>query len=258
MTIRFTCLLLLGVLTVDAQVIPHPEAHAHNDYEHEHPLRDALKYGFTTIEADVYEQNNKLIVSHNQPAPDAPTLDQLYLQPLDSMLAAQNGNIYPGYDDGKCFLMIDFKTAARPTYEALLSTLEKYPHILQSLQQHGQLQLFVSGNRPVSQIIEASAPLVALDGRPDDLGKGISSDRMPVVSEAFAKVCQWRGSGEPSREDAESIARLAQAVHKENKKLRLWAAPDTPEAWTWLLAAGVDIINTDKLQALDAFLRARR
>ncbi|NJM24984.1 MAG: hypothetical protein HC859_05225 [Bacteroidia bacterium] len=35
-------------------------------------------------------------------------------------------------------------------------------------------------------------------------------------------------------------------------------SPDTPAAWTWLLGAGVDIINTDKLQALDAFLRARQ
>ncbi|NJM24985.1 MAG: hypothetical protein HC859_05230 [Bacteroidia bacterium] len=151
MTLRFTSLLLLVALTVDAQVIPHPEAHAHNDYEHERPLRDALKFGFTTIEADVFVHNSELLVSHNQPGPGAPTLDALYLKPLDSLLAAQHGSVYPGYE-GKCLLMIDFKTAAAPTYEALLSALQKYPRIVQSLQQDGQLQLFISGNRPVTQV----------------------------------------------------------------------------------------------------------
>src|SRR4051812_12734941 len=29
-------------------------AHAHNDYEHEHPLLDALEAGFASVEADVW------------------------------------------------------------------------------------------------------------------------------------------------------------------------------------------------------------
>ncbi len=31
-----------------------PIAHAHNDYEHEQPLYNAMKAGFTSVEADVY------------------------------------------------------------------------------------------------------------------------------------------------------------------------------------------------------------
>ena len=58
-------------------------AHAHNDYEHERPLLDALKAGFTSFEADVYLIDGKLLVAHDQQdtTPDR-SLESLYLDPL--------------------------------------------------------------------------------------------------------------------------------------------------------------------------------
>jgi len=47
---------------------------------------------------------------------------------------------------------------------------------------------------------------------------------------------------------------LAKRVHTEGKKLRLWAIPDNERASEALLNAGVDLINTDKLEKLNAFL----
>lgn len=35
-------------------VQPLERAHAHNDYEHDRPLLDALDHGFTSVEADVW------------------------------------------------------------------------------------------------------------------------------------------------------------------------------------------------------------
>ena len=40
-------------------------AHAHNDYEHTHPLADALEQGFCSIEADIHLVNGKLLVAHD-------------------------------------------------------------------------------------------------------------------------------------------------------------------------------------------------
>ena len=37
----------------DKTAVPLARAHAHNDYEHPRPLRDALDHGFTSVEADV-------------------------------------------------------------------------------------------------------------------------------------------------------------------------------------------------------------
>jgi alkaline phosphatase len=58
-------------------------------------------------------------------------------------------------------------------------------------------------------------------------------------------------------EELQRIKALAQRVHAEGKKLRLWAIPDTETAWKVLLAAGVDLINTDHLPELNAFLTSK-
>ena len=61
-------------------VSPLPNAHAHNDYEHNRPLFDALDHGFTSVEADVFLVDGKLLVGHDREAlkPER-TLDSLYL-----------------------------------------------------------------------------------------------------------------------------------------------------------------------------------
>ena len=42
---------------------PLANAHAHNDYEHDRPLLDALDEGFTSIEADVFLVEGQLLVA---------------------------------------------------------------------------------------------------------------------------------------------------------------------------------------------------
>ena len=57
--------------------------------------------------------------------------------------------------------------------------------------------------------------------------------------------------------DLQRVRNLAQRVHAEGKKLRLWAIPDNEMAWAELLDAGVDFINTDELKKLNDFLSQR-
>jgi len=53
----------------------------------------------------------------------------------------------------------------------------------------------------------------------------------------------------------EDLARvLARRVHAQGKKLCLCAIPDNEIAWTVLLNAGVDFIDTDQLTELNSFL----
>src|SRR5258708_2801178 len=103
--IRVFFLLLLSTISYGQ---PFPQAHAHNDYEHTHPLLDALHFGFTSVEADVYLIKNELQVSHTRPILKARSLADLYLGPLDSILRVNRGKVYPGYD-GTFYLMIDIK-----------------------------------------------------------------------------------------------------------------------------------------------------
>src|SRR6267378_1092181 len=244
-------LLLLYSTVAGAQPFSH--AHAHNDYEHDHPLFDALRYGFTSVEADIYLIDGKLLVSHTRPIFKARTLDQLYLSPLDSIIKANHGKVYPGYD-GPFYLMIDLKSDGEATYPVLKDAIAHYGTLFHSPGTPGPVLIFLSGNRPKEAVLKDPAAPVALDGRPEDVGKGYAAAVMPVISDTYAKWSTWNGKGRPVPEALQRIKDLAQRVHAEGKKLRLWAIPDNPRAWKELLNVGVDFINTDHLRELNTFL----
>lgn len=243
-----------------AQVQPLPNAHAHNDYEHDRPLFDALAQGFTSVEADVYLIGEELYVAHDRPKSLSTdrTLAALYLQPLLEISKTNGGGIYPGYKE-PFYLMIDIKTDAEETYAVLKRQLEAYAPLLrvyegEKLVSHGPVMIFLSGNRPIETVRAESRRLVALDGRPEDLGQGFSAEVMPVVSQRYGKILQWRGEGKIPKKQWKKLKQLADAVEHEGKQLRLWASPEDPKVWETLLRAGADLINTDELAALRNFL----
>jgi len=236
---------------LNAQAVPLPAAHAHNDYNHERPLLDALTYGFTSIEVDVLLIDGELYVGHEMPESsihNLNTLNELYLKPLDSIIGLNRGFLFPEYRE-LCYLMIDIKSNPYETYALLYEQLATYKSWIYSpkLNPAGKVVVFLSGNRPVDEVINDPDQLLSLDGRPDDLGKGYTKTQMPVVSQAFYLYSQWRGVGEMNTEDKAGIKSLAEAVHLEDKKLRLWAHPDNIHAWELLQDLGVDIINSDDL-----------
>jgi hypothetical protein len=231
---------------------PHARAHAHNDYEHAQPLWGALHNGFISVEADVHLTDGRLLVSHNRPQHNAPTLQHLYLAPLDSLLTHHDGTIYPNYQ-GVFYLMIDCKTEAESTYRAIQKEVARYAS-LHCTASRCPVKIFISGNRAIETMLREGYQGIALDGRPPDLNKGISSDLMPVISDHFANWSSWNGKSEPKANDLVRIRELAKRVHAEGKKLRLWAIPDNELVWSALIEAGVDFINTDRLEELNLFL----
>jgi hypothetical protein len=234
------------------------KGHAHNDYEHEHPLMDALKNGFISVEADVYLIDNDLYVSHEYPKQLNPnlTLEALYLKPLMLHVLKNNGAVYKNYSD-PFYLMIDFKSSAKPTYEKLKEILSNYLSMISTVkngtEQKGPVTVFISGERPIDEILADEPKLALIDGRPYELDMNIPASVMPVVSTNYFEVLKWNGVGEISQEDQNSLIKLVQNTHAQNKKLRLWAAPDNTITWKFLLDNGVDLINTDHLEEFRAF-----
>jgi hypothetical protein len=237
----------------------HPNAHAHNDYEHSRPLFDALRSGFTSIEADVHLVDDQLWVAHNRPISSSKTLKTLYLQPI-SVLIEEQGAIYLGYR-GKFFLMIDIKTEAEKTYTAIEVLLQDYLHIIDTPldkdDDHHPLKVFLSGNRAVTSIMNSAKPLASLDGRPEQLKDDIPAVLMPVVSESFSKYDPFTLGGIANPNKESKLRSYVNAVHAQGKKVRFWTHPDDPVTWDYLLSLGVDLINSDQLEELDAFLTER-
>jgi hypothetical protein len=258
-----TVIFALGISILAAQVRPLPNAHAHNDYEHERPLFDALAQGFTSVEADVHLIEGELYVAHDRPkllSADQ-TLAALYLQPLLEIGKTNDGYVYPGYKE-PFYLMIDIKTDAEQTYAVLKRQLETYASLLRiyegdRLVSDGPVVVFLSGNRPMETVRTESRRMVALDGRPEDIGRGFSAEAMPVVSQRYGKILQWRGKGKIPKKQWKSLKQLADAAEREGKKLRLWASPEDPKVWETMLKAGADLINTDELTTLRKFLENR-
>jgi hypothetical protein len=254
----FFLILLISSIDSSAQVIPLPDAHAHNDYQHERPLFDALEYGFTSIEVDVLLINNELFVGHDLPEEvdhSLPTLLESYLLPLDSIIRLNDGWLYPG-NDQICYLMIDIKSGGAETYMILNQQLQPYISWIRKPHEpmEGSIIIFLSGNRPIDIVINDPNTLFSLDGRPEDLGKGFSKDIMPVISQSFYRYSNWQGNVEIPEEDKAKIRKLANEVHLENKMLRLWATPESPDAWNTLQDLGVDLINSDDLEGLSNYL----
>jgi hypothetical protein len=155
--------------------------------------------------------------------------------------------------------MIDIKTDAQATYAILKRQLVAYKDIIYSAaNSRGRVQVVLSGNRPIEVVKNESTPMVSIDGRPEDLQSEYPVTFMPLISQNYYKIIRWNGQDSISQEDKQTLEKLAEAVHDQGKKLRLWASPETEHVWQVLLDAGVDFINTDKLKELQSYMQSRK
>ena len=243
--------------------MPLLKAHAHNDYLHERPLFDALEQGFTSIEADVYLADGNLCVAHDkEQIVPGKTLPSMYLEPLRSRIKANKGHVY-----GKrtpVILLIDVKSDADPTYLALRDLLKKYADVLTLYKGNRRIDrpinVIISGNLPLDLMKNEKVRYASGDGRLLDLGSGISSSLIPLISGNWQDLFTWRGRGRFPPVEKERLERIVRGAHAERRQVRFWATDvDSPEdqvnLWNALLQANVDLIGTDKLEMLKKFLR---
>jgi len=252
-------LLLCSPLTLLSQLIPLPNAFAHNDYCHHRPLFDALENGYTNIEADIFLEEEDLIVAHVNPFfRSERTLDSLYLKPLANWIRRNNGRVYQRYNE-PVILLIDIKTGANNTYKALKPLLEKYQSIL-SRYDHGKVipgavTIVLSGHKPYKMLKNEENRLAFID---EDLRKTyqdtIAVNVYPLSSCKYSKLLRWTGHGSFPDAERTRLCAFVNMAHKFGKKVRLWASPENDVVWRMLLSCGVDLINTDKLVTLKNFL----
>lgn len=247
---------------------PLRHAHAHNDYEHPHPLYDALSHGFGSVEADVWLVDGELLVAHEESDLDpARTLESLYLEPLRALIHANGGTVYRGHRLS-LQLLIDIKTAGAPTYLELAEHLRPYAPLLTvcaaGRTRTRAVTAVISGDRAAREPMAAERVRRAFyDGRLTDLGTGAAASFMPLVSGNWNESFTWQGAGQMPVVERQKLRRTVARAHAEGRRVRFWATPDAagPERealWAELLTAGVDHLNTDDLAGLERFLRSRR
>lgn len=247
----------IGGAAGEPAVRPLPNAHSHNDYEQPRPLLDALDRGFCSVEADVFLAGGELLVAHTVAGlRPGRTLESLYLAPLAQRARENGGRVHRG--GPAVTLLVDFKTEGAALYTALRPVLRKYGDILTSFAggkvAERAVTVILSGNRPVEVLAAESERLAFIDGRLPDLESGAPAALIPLVSANFAQTFKWRGQGDMPAAELDALAALARRAHDQGRRLRFWSIPDTPAGWKAMQSAGVDLINTDKLDALEKFL----
>lgn len=251
-----------GVETFPA---PHENAHAHNDYLHERPLLDALNHGFASIEADVFPVEGQLLVAHTfLELSKQKTLESLYLKPLREIVVRNGGSIYAnsgGNGNGArrpLILLVDIKTKGVEAFAILESLLKSYDDIVSSSLdgefREKAVTVIVSGDRARAEIEKSNPRYAAIDGRLGDLESATPANLIPLISDNWGNHFKYRGQGKMPPAEREKLAGIVRKCHTQGRRLRFWATPESPELWTELQNAGVDLIGTDNLAALQTHL----
>ncbi len=257
-TLLFLFLIFSSIYS-KSQCMPLPNGFAHNDYFHKHPLFDALDNGFTNIEADLFLKHNRLIVAHVFPYfKGKRTLETLYFKPLSDRVAANCGKVYLNYNS-PVILMIDIKSDAAGTYQALKPLLEKYSWMLTGLENgkmvYRAVTVVLSGHKPYGIIENEQNRYAFID---EDLRKvprdSTYNNVFSMASCKYSKLLRWEGKGLMPNAEKNKLCAFVAMAHRMGEKVRLWASPDKKVVWDELLSCGVDMINTDHLVALRKYL----
>jgi hypothetical protein len=229
-------------------------AHAHNDYEHDAPLQEALAQRFYSVEADVFLAEGVVMVGHYSTALKG-SLKELYLDPLQARIDEKQS----AHGDGVRFtLWIDFKEDSQAIQDALADLLAQY-EMLSVFGQEG-----AKDNAVLVVLTGAQAAKEAFVAAPTRRAQRDSNHHAPADPPADDKwthyalkwgtYVDWNGWGEPSDEVRDAMKDLVDDIHAKGRKVRFYAAPDREESWQLQLEVGVDFINTDRLDDLSPFL----
>ena len=77
-----------------------------------------------------------------------------------------------------------------------------------------------------------------------------------MISQSFRRFSNWDGNSDLYDKEKERIKAFIKKAKTFEKPVRLWAVPDTPKAWQWSKAVGLDFINTDQPKEVRVFLEA--
>jgi hypothetical protein len=247
---------LFITLTLPAQQPILDCGHSHNDYTHEHPLFDALGYGYKSIEIDVWLHNGKLIVDHDGLGLDGKKdMEDLYLLPVIERVKAHNGWVYDG-DTTPTIFMVEFKNDPEACYAVLKQLIEKHKGLFCDRLGHGgPIKLLITGHRPWQSLLRGNELYITADGDIKQSGDSLPPHILERVSDPYGSHFSWKGNGTIPQKQKAKLDEMVRVAHDHGRQIRFYALPQEENVWRTLLEAGVDWINVDKLEKFAAFYK---
>ena len=223
------------------------QVHSHNDYAQEKPLYGALEAYAQSIEIDVILKDTVLYVAHEvQSIAPNKTLNTLYLDPLIQLISENDPRIE------NLQLLIDVKTEAYASLNAIIKALTPLERLSYPAVEDG-LRFVISGNRPAPADYRNYPSHILFDCQEIDQTPESSWSKIAMISKSFRRFSNWDGSSDLANEENERIKAFIKKAKTFKKPVRLWAVPDSPKAWQWSRAVGLDYINTDQPKEVRAF-----
>jgi len=219
--------------------------HAHNDYEKPYPLTNALKHRVFSVEADVFFGEHDLYVAHNRiDINAAKTLNALYIKPIVTLFGQNKG--YVSTDTSYQFaLVIDIKEKGEQVIQQLIKLLNPYTLQFNRKMNRHAVQIIISGDRGPLQKWADYPEYLYFDGRPYEEYDTLMLQRIAMISDSYTRYAD-------SIDKRKSVINKA---HVQGKPLRFWGTPDNKQNWDLLHSLGVDIINTDYVEACSQYFR---
>jgi glycerophosphoryl diester phosphodiesterase len=241
-------LVLLTILLLSRPAAVAQKILVQDDHRQPNPFVTAYEQKADFIEADVWLQNGKLVVSSTKPQAGvtAPTLDSLYLSPIRRLFAQHNGYVSPDrrYTFG---LVLDVKDNQEAVLTALVDQLQQNVTLFNRTANPNAVQIVISGNRPKIESFLDQSALLQFDGRPSEIYDEETLERVAMISDNFDSYSQWNGEGKLPEADQDKLKRVLKRAHSSGKSFRLSNVPNTSDAWKQLKKLGVDIVGTTQI-----------
>jgi hypothetical protein len=261
--------------TRDVQPVP---CHSHNDYWRRIPLFEAIHYGCTSVEADVWKYGDELFVGHSisSLSPNR-TFRSLYVDPLVELLDLQNpSNQFGSTKNNGVFdvdasqtlvLLVDIKTDGHDTFPAVESQIG-------ALRDKGYLTYFNgkdvilgpitvvgTGNTPFDSVIANTtyrdiffdAPLQEFSAKAPTAAHNIyNSTNSYYASTSLYEVVGLPWRAQYTDNQISIFTDHINGSHMVGLKARYWDIPGWPillrdYVWGLLVQQGVDMLNADDI-----------
>lgn len=228
------------------------QAHSHNDNRQIKPFTEACEQQFGSIETDLMLVKEILYaVNHREDATPNRTFEKLYIEPILARIEKNGGQIYPEKNVPLQFL-IDIKTDAVTSLDALVKSLEKYPTL--TAPETG-LVIVVGGNIPEPAQFGKYPSFITFDGNPEVSYTPDQLKRIALMSQSFGKYTNWNGEGPLPRNDKKTLTQVIQKTHNLGKKIRFYDTPDNIHTWKIMMALQVDYLDTGNVIKMGDYLR---
>lgn len=222
--------------------------HSHNDYSRHVPIFDALAVGCESVEADIWLQDNDLLVGHSEDSlsPER-TLRSLYIDPLRRILEHQNKDhpddarsvgVFDSSPSTSLILLIDMKSDGFATWSALSAQLEplREKALLTihngSALVPGPVTIVGTGNTPFDLVLDMTTRDIFFDAPLASLSLGVyNAANSYYASSSLGAAVGKTWFGRLSSRQLRTVEAQTRSARERGLKPRYWDTPAWPIGW---------------------------